>query len=484
MSDGKKRLLTGVKWTGASTAVTMAVQVVQIVVLAGILNPTDFGLMAMVMVVIGFAQIFGDMGINNAIIQRQDVTRSQLSTLYWLNVATGVLLAGAIVAITPLIAFAFHEPRLSDLVYGSSALFLIVPIGQQFQVLLQKQLRFPTLARIEICSSISGLTAALLTAYLGEGAYSLLWGKLAHAALKCLLLMAVGWREWRPGWGFRIGELKGYVRFGVFQLGERCVGYVNSRMDQFMIGNLFGAQTLGYYSMAFNLVMQSSALINSIATTIAFPHFSLIQNDNSRLRQGYLLLVNSLTKINAPAMIGSAVVAPLLIPLVFDEAWDGITAIFQGLAFVVLFRNLGTPLESLLLAKGRADWGFYGNLSLLAVSPLAIYLGSRYGVTGIVYAQIAMHVGYAFFDYFLFIKPLIGKCGTAYGSAIAKPMTFALLMGAIVFGFNEVLSLDRNVWRLAADIGIGLAAYGILLFAFDRPSFVGGSRRPVESIGK
>ena len=135
----KQQAVSGVKWSGVSVGVVTALQFVDLAVLARLLSPSDFGLMGMVMVVFGFAQAFADMGISNAIIHRQDVTKDQLSSLYWLNILSGVIVFCVVCASVPLIVGFFHEPRLNNLLYLTAIIFLITPFGQQFQILLQKE---------------------------------------------------------------------------------------------------------------------------------------------------------------------------------------------------------------------------------------------------------------------------------------------------------------------------------------------------------
>jgi len=130
----------GVKWTGTSTIATSVLMYVKLAILAHLLSPKDFGLMAMVMVIIGLGQAFADLGFGTAIIWRQDVTSEQLSTLYWLNIIGGVAVFGIAVAISPLASAFFREPRLVNLMFWAAFIFPVTAIGQQFQVLLQKKL--------------------------------------------------------------------------------------------------------------------------------------------------------------------------------------------------------------------------------------------------------------------------------------------------------------------------------------------------------
>jgi len=186
----KQRAITGVKWTTISTMLVSSFQLIQLAILARLLGPSAFGLIGMVMVVVGFANAFADMGISNAIIHRQDTTKQQLSSLYWLNIFAGIVVCCIVVLASPLIVEFFQEPQLQNLLIFTSAVFLITPIGQQFQMLLQKELSFDKLAKIEVTSSFFGTVIAIIMAFLGFGALSLVLGQLGSAGFKSANLVS------------------------------------------------------------------------------------------------------------------------------------------------------------------------------------------------------------------------------------------------------------------------------------------------------
>lgn len=213
----KKFAASGVKWTTVSSITTTALQFIQLAVLARLLSPEDFGLMAMVAVVIGFAAAYADMGISAAIIHRQDATREQLSSLYWLNLLAGLLVYLVVLAMTPAIVALYGEPRISGLMPWITLTFLINPLGTQFQLLLQKSLCFRRLALIEISAALVGASVAVVTARFGQGVFALIWGTLSSNMTSTLLLLSVGLREWRPQWHFRYADLTGYLSLAVIR---------------------------------------------------------------------------------------------------------------------------------------------------------------------------------------------------------------------------------------------------------------------------
>jgi lipopolysaccharide exporter len=458
----RQATITGIKWTSFSTGATLVIQIVQLVVLGRLLKPEDFGLMTMALVVVGFAQAYADMGVSAAIVQRQDVTRDQLSTLYWLNIAVGVALFGLVCAASPLVSWFFNEPLLTRLLPVAASAFVLTSTGQQFRWLLEKDLHFDVLARQEVLASSLGAVATIAMALYGLGVWSLAIGPLVTAFLKAALLVGKGWPRWAPAFHFRGADLRGFAAFGLYQMGERTMNYVQSRIDQIAIGRLLGAQELGYYNFALSLVTHPSSLLNPVVTRVAFPVFARMQADTEGLRRNYVKMLNVLTTLNAPILAGAAAVAPLLIPLVFGAKWAPAVPLVQILALYALVRSIGNPIGALLLSKGRADLSFrWLTCVFLITVPVVITGGRLSGAIGIGIALNLLFVAYSFAGYRFLVVPLIGPCARPYAAAILKPCALAAAMAAVVAGLSRVLP---GSWLgLSLEIAIGVVVYGALV---------------------
>ena len=447
--------------------VMTALQFVTLAVLARLLSPSDFGLMGMVMVVVGFAQAFADMGISNAIIHRQDATRNQLSSLYWLNIIAGIIVFFAVCASAPLVVGFFHEPRLHNLLYLTAVIFLITPFGQQFQILMQKGLRFNDLAKIEIATSIVKSAVAIVLAFSGFGVYSLIWGQLAGTSTKVLMLFSIGWRNLRPGFHFSRRDLKGYLSFGLYQMGERSINYLNSNLDYLLIGSMFGTKSLGYYTLAYNLIIRPSSLINPVITKVAFPVFSRMQNETDRLKRGYFKVLQLLSTINFPVMAGLAVIAPIAVPVIFGEQWLPSIILIQILTIVGLLRSTGSSVGSLLLSKGRADLGFKWNLALTVTQIPCLYLGAKLGgIVGVAIAYAVLQCIYAIFNYLILIRTLLGSCLREYVNSMWPSFWMSGAMGMSVLCLGVFLQNMPELFLLITQIMCGIAVYlGLIMYS-------------------
>jgi O-antigen/teichoic acid export membrane protein len=452
----------GTFWTGLSSLVGLIVHFGQLIVLARLLSPVDFGLAAMVMVVIGLAQVYADAGVGNAIIHRQDNTVQALASLYWLNIGIGIALFLVIVLATPAIIDFFGEPRLETILPLAGLSVLVIPFGQQFQALMQKNLQFRLLAVIEISASLIGAAVAIALASKGFGVHALIYGFLANAFVRTVCLVVAGIRQWRPAFRFKFSDVRGYFSFGLYQMGERTINFLSQRVDQLIIGTAIGALSLGYYNLAFSLAIFPVSRINPVLTRVAFPVFAKVQDDNAKLLKGYMLLQRIVALINFPILVGMAVTAPVFVPIILGPQWEPSIPLIQILAFVGLLRATGNPVGALLLAKGRANVAFFWNLGVVAVLIPVVLLGAKlHGAVGVAIAVLATQIVLFWANYYVNIRSTIGPCLLAHLSSFTPAAASAGLMGGVVMAFSWTLG-DASIVSLAYLVGVGVVAYGLL----------------------
>lgn len=466
----REQTAQGVKWTSTSTVVTILLNFIQMAVLAHLLNPSDFGLMSMVLIVVWFGQIFSDMGISNAIIYHQDTTDKQLSSLYWFNVLAGLIVFLFVLTLGPLIVSIYHEPRIESLTSLSAVIFLVTPLGQQFQVLFQKALRFKLLAGIQMAEHFIRGVVSICLAFWGFGATSLVIGYLAGTVVRVMLLFLISWRKWLPKLHFSIKDLNGYFSFGLYQMGDKTANFLNSYVIQLLIGSLLGAKALGYYVLAFDLVLRPTLVINPILTRVAFPVFSMIQKDSLRVKRGYLKMLRILSLVNFPIVLGIGVTAPIAVPLIYGNQWIPSVILVQILSVVAILRSTGNPVGSLLLSHGRADLSFKWNLGKMFFQIPFVYAGATYGgVAGAVIAYLFLQSLYFLLNYFLLVTAVLNSHFKEYIQSIWSPLWISLVMVAVVFVLGRIFpkSFSQSV-SLASEIVCGAAIYIIIVFQFEK----------------
>jgi len=369
----KKQAVGGFKWTTASTVIVTILQLAQMSILARFLDPGDFGLMAIMMVVIGFSQAFQDMGISNAIIQRQEISHIQLSSLYWLNIAAGAVLTLTVIAIAPLVAIFYDEPRITSLMIILSSTFILVAIGNQYRVLCQKNLNFRTMEIINVSTSIVSLIVATVMAYKGYGVLTLVCAMITQAGLSSLLFLWIGLRHYhKPSIVYKHSELEGFYGFGIYQMGERSINYIGANADKVLIGKLIGVEAVGFYNLAWQLVIFPVSKINPIVNKIAFPLYSKIQNDTNTLSRYFYIVIKILSLITIPLLTFLIFFSEEIVQIVFGEGWSTTAEIIPFLAVIGICRAIGNPGGAAILAKGRAAVGFWWNLFMSSIIVLGL----------------------------------------------------------------------------------------------------------------
>jgi len=459
-----------VRWTALNTVGTTIINFIQIAVVARLLDPKAFGLIAIANLLFGYARVFLDLGLSSAIIQRPNPDKAELSTLYWINVLTGLLIYGLILLITPLIASLFDVEELQSLLPVVGLSFVISAFSTQFSVLLRKYLRFDIVTKINICSSFLVMTITIYLAWKGYGVWSLVYGSLVGTFFHSVTLIFWACKNnSMPGLHFRFSDTKGYLSFGLYRVGAMLVNQFNNRIDQLLIGVLIGPTALGYYNIAFNLVLQPIQRLNPILTKVAFPIFSIIQNDAPRLKKGFLEMMRILMSINAPVLIGLATVAPSAVLLFVGKQWLPSVPIVQALAFFSLIRSAGNAGGSLVIAKGKANWTLYWNLVLAAIVPPVIYMACLQGeLFHIAIALVIMQVIIWQAHYFIFIRNLIGPCFFEYLKISTKPILLSFIMSAIILQASYFLSELPEIVKLLIQVSIGIGVYGVLCWFFQK----------------
>lgn len=469
MTSLRRQAARGVLWTGTGSVVTTTLQLVQWAILARLLAPADFGLMSMAMIVIGVADAFTDLGISSAIIHRRDATRRQLSSLYWLNIILGVAVFLLVAGLSPLIAMFFNEPEVARLLTLAAFVFLIAPLGQQFRVLLEKELQFKRLARIDMIGAAGGAGIAITSALLGYGVYSLIWGALAGHVIRAGWYGAIGLRTWRPQLRFRVGDLDGYLSFGLFQTGERIVNSFAAYVDYLIIGRFLGAEALGFYTLAYQLVVVPLSKLNPVLTRVAFPLFSLRQDDDAALRRGYTEMTRLLAFVLCPAIIGLAITAPLLIPVLVGEAWTPSIVLLQILSMLGLIKALGNPSGSILLAKGRPDIGFIWNVIIAVVNTAVFLVAVDLGLQAVAWAYMILTLIYFVIFHSFVLNAVIGLRLGEYLASISRPALMSVVMGLVVgAGYLAITPLAfNNVAKLVCLVVTGVLTYAVLALVME-----------------
>lgn len=376
------QIFSGVKWTAIGSAVVAITAILKVSILARYLEKEDFGIMALISLVIGFMNLFSDMGLTSAILHKQDITKNEYASIYWLNAIISIVLYLLLVLVTPLIADFYHEKALKQLIPLLGLNLLISAIGRMFRTIENKFLLFKAVALIDIFSSVLSLFCATYLAVSGFGIYSLVYSALAHYTFSSIVLLLLGLKKYGLLFHFNSNETKPFLRIGLYQVGGQVVNYFNRDIDLLLVGKLFSTEVLGGYSLAKQLVMRPMNFINPIMTRVGAPVLSKFQEQIHILKDNYLKLINIVSTINILVYVAIVIFAEFFVEILYGRGFDEIVSLVRILCFYMVFRAVGSPVGSLVVATGKTHLEFYWNLLTLLILPLFIYQGSLFGVKG------------------------------------------------------------------------------------------------------
>jgi lipopolysaccharide exporter len=456
----QRQVKSGIGWTTASMLVTTAAQIIQLIVLGRLLSPETFGILALLMIVIGFSELFSQMGLSEAVIQESNPSNTELSTLYLLNITLGIGVFILVISANALMIWMDVFQTITPYLTYVAVTFLISPWGQLYKALLQKQLNFKPIALAEATAVVLGAFTAILLAYNDFSIWSLIIGYIVKCFLLTVFLVISGRNLLIFTFKISIASISRYLHFGLSLMGGNVLNYINSRIDQILIGSLLGPLALGYYSMAFNLVLQPINKINPILTQVAFPVLTRFRDQPDKLKAGYLNMLNLIATLNAPLLFGISAVAPLLIPLLIGEQWTPAIPVIQILAIYAFIRSLGNAGGSLVLACGRADILLKWNGLLTLIIPITIAMSaSLYALQGVALGLLVLQAMLFFLWYKIVVRKLIKISLLEY----VKAPSIAILSAIIMFFFIQIsipwLAQLSPSQQLIIEMFLGIVSY-------------------------
>ena len=452
-TDLKGRSVRGVMVTLTSQGSLFLIQSISTVVLARLLTPADFGLVAMVTAVSELATPFGDLGLSQATIQRSEINQAQVSTLFWINVAIGLALMLVMTALGPVLAWFYGDPRLKAITALMSLTFLIAGVKAQPEALLRRQMRFSSLAIRNVASLGMAVSVAIAIAWRGAG----YWAIVTIPLTAQFAQMAISWFmvKWRPGLPRRSPQVSSMLAFGGNLAASLLIFGTHRNADNILIGWYCGAGPLGLYSRAYSLLMLPVRQLHAPIASVAIPAFSRIQGCPERFAQYYLRAISLMVWIGAPLFGIFFVGAEPLIRLALGRQWHESVAVFQILTISALGQLFLQSTAWLFVSRGESDRLLK---LLLIISPLIIgsfVIGLPFGIKGVALCYSLVLIA---------ILPWILKYtfrGTSLtlqrvGRVTMCPISLCLVSVCLAELMLQVVSPDRAISKLLL-IALGFA---------------------------
>ena len=432
-------------------------------VLAHLLTPDDFGLVALANVCLAFMQIFLQQGFAQALIQRQELEQEHLDTAFWTNLAIGIILMVACVTGADWVASEFKQPRLAPILRAFSLLFLIVSFSSVQQAILERKFAFKATAVRSLLGTFIGGVVGIALAVRGFGVWSLVGQQLVGEFVGVLVLW--GASDWRPRLKISSKHFHHLFGFGINILAFNFLGFINNRSDDLLIGYFLGTTALGYYAIAYRILTVMTQLLVNTSSQIALPTFSRLQEDPERFRNAFYTITQVTSLIAFPIFLGIVVVAPELIGTAFGEKWLPSVPVLQVLAFVGILRAVTYFKGSVFLALGKPAWRLWLGLLSATLNLVGFFIAVRWGIVAVscaylIRACIIFPIGQWAISRLINI-PLIG-----YLRQFIAPLLSALAMAIAIFATKQILGNFLNPLILILLITctvIGAIVYGLAI---------------------
>jgi O-antigen/teichoic acid export membrane protein len=454
----------GARWVAGSQVAQQVTKAGSSIVLARLLRPTDFGLLAITVVLTDFLErVLGDTGTSAALIHRKELDQDLASSVFFLNLMVGVVTCAFLFLAAPVLAPALGDDRVEPILRGVGVAFVLLALGLVQRALLRRALRFRAVAAGDLASTATQTVVAVALALRGWGVWSLVVGILVGRMASNVTVWWVS--AWRPRWHFRWADIRQVTGFSGNLSAFNFFSYFSEAGDKFIVGRFVSAAALGFYGFGYRLLLQPVQSVLQVCRVVLFPAFARIQEDNDSIGRGYVRATSAVAMLTFPVTIGIAVMAEPIVRVVLGEKWlpaVPILAIFGPLAAI---QAVSTTTSVLYQAKGRTDlqfrWGMVVGLAMLG----SYLIGSRWGATGVAWSFLlgtlvlavpTLAIPFNLVD-LPFRRFLVGLLPSAVPTAI---------MAAAAYGLRRALEAGGAGpgVTLFIPVGVGAAIYcGIVL---------------------
>ena len=449
--------------------------------IAQLLLPADYGIMDMATVFSGYVQLFYELGLGAAIVQRERISQRELSSVFWLLLGWGSVLAIVCFFLAEPTARYYNEPQIIPITQLVAVLFILGPLFVVPRNLLHKELRFKAFGALMSISVIVSSLAMLWMASNGFGVWTLIGGHVVREV--CRVILGFILSGWRPSFSFNYKEVKPLLGFGLPLAASNSFGYLSQRSDVFFGGLVFGPLLFGYYALALQLAKIPNDKLISIFNTVSYPVFSRYKSNHTEFNIFFVSVVRLFAFVVLPLYVGGVLVADDLIPLILGEKWLACIPHFKLLCFYMLVVSITAPVDFANTAQGRPSWnmrfsaaalpfmaaGFYliaklGDISLLALPWAVVFTSLRIGYLYITMRKIGISV-----------KRLIGKLFCPF-AAVAVMSVVVIIVQLVFRSWTLPYGRFGVIGLLSVEIIAGAMCYIAVAHTID-PKIIPAARK-------
>lgn len=456
MTEIITKSISAVKWHALYRVASQVFMWAVSIFVIRLLDPKDYGLMGMAMILIGLLELFNNIGLGAAIVQRDCKTfdKRELSSTFWIGLTVAGFIYLFLYLAAPIVSGFFGEPKLIPIIRVIGIAFLFGGIRLVPYNLMTKNLQFRKRGFADFMGNISSSLVCLGFAYHGFGVWSLVAGHLAKEAV--ILLVVFFYSPFRPQLVFQPGGIRDLFLFGGQITLSRVLWYTYSNLDYLIVGRLMGKVLLGYYSVAFQLASLPINKLNLIIREVAFPSYSAIQSNPLEIRYYFMKNIRMLATFLFPVLVGMILVADDIFVVIIGEKWLRSRFIFQVLCASSVLKSVISQHAPMLNATGKVKYNIRQLIIQILVMPVAFYLAAPYGIEGVALCWAAVYPLNAQYVIFITLRELNIRY-SEYLRCLLPPIVCCLLMCFPVLGFQLLI---KELWlRLFGACALGIIAY-------------------------
>ncbi len=428
----------------------------------------------MASILTGYVEIFSELGLGAAIIQKKEITNAELSSTFWLSMIVGTILSIASFGLAYPTAWIFNEPRIIPITQLISVLFIIGALMIVPYNILSREVKFKQIGMIQLFAVVVASLSMLMMAKAGFGVWTLINGTII---LRCVTVILTFWAtKWYPKLHFQFSEAKPLLKFGISIAGSRSLFYIFQKSDKLIVGKMFNAQSLGYYSFAMQLASIPTDKIVSIVNQVSFPVFSRYQEDAARIQDMYLKTTKYISLLIAPLFFGGFFFGDEIIIVLLGEKWAPIIFVFKIFCiaqFIVSITAINSVIHS---SQGRPHWAINFHLANTLLMPVTIFIVARYGFNALAFPWITVYplvcVGWTWIT----LRKL-NISVSKYLQVFSTPFLATLFMIVGIWGTQLALNIIWLMPRslkliLSQEIVAGIIIYTTYLLFFERKALL------------
>lgn len=467
----KRRAVRGAIATSTSQGVKLLVQFGSVIILARLLDPRDFGIFAMVTPIIGFATLFQDFGLTQAMVTARNLSQGQAATMFRINLALSISVACLLALTAPLIGLFYGENAVIGIAMAMAFQIVLAGCTASHLALLSRAMQFHKLAALDICATLSGFAAALTVAILAPSPWALAAQTLTAAAV--MLIGAWIVTGWRPIGRAAPGEVKPMLRFGGGMTSFNLTNYLSRNADNVLIGWAHGAVQLGLYDRAYKLLLFPLTQVNAPISNVMVPILSRLRDEPERYRSAYIRTLQQMLLVTVPGVAFLVATADRLIPTLMGANWAPAVPIFMWLGLAAIHQTVSNTFGWLFVSQQRtgeyARFGLFSAVTCIGAFVVGLPWGAEgvaaaYGISGIVIRLPAIIL-------------VVGRSGPVRGGDIVRLFSPYLLAtgiaaaawaaahawlpaSALLYLCSSAILIYSVAWAVLMAMPSGRAAFG------------------------